>query len=346
MSNTISVGNQGKYRPEIDGLRGIAVIAVIINHFNRDILPSGYLGVDIFFVISGYVITSSLEGRKSKTLLHFLSGFYERRIKRLVPALAIFIISVSILISLFSINPSRELSTGIRALFGISNITLYRGSWDYFAQPASLNPFTHTWSLGVEEQFYFLFPFLIWFSGFGRQKKEGYRNLSLIVGLLSVISFSSFLYLNQFDKNAAYYLMPPRFWEMATGCLVFLGVKKNLFAIEALKRLSSLFSIIMLGVFFLPKDTSLIATISIVVLSAFLIASLRKGTIIFNLLTTRKLVYIGLISYSLYLWHWGVLSISRLTIGVYWWLIPFQVSIMFILAILSYKLIETPIRKN
>lgn len=89
-----------KYRPEIDGLRAFAVVAVIINHFNKDLLPSGYLGVDIFFVISGYVITSSLAGRKSKNFLDFVTGFYERRIKRLVPALVVFVLITSVLISL------------------------------------------------------------------------------------------------------------------------------------------------------------------------------------------------------------------------------------------------------
>ena len=95
-----------RYRPEIDGLRAFAVIAVIINHFNKDILPGGYLGVDIFFFISGFVITSSLYQRPSKNFKDFIIGFYERRIKRLIPALSIFVLITSILISLF--NPSPE----------------------------------------------------------------------------------------------------------------------------------------------------------------------------------------------------------------------------------------------
>ena len=100
-----------RYRPEIDGLRAFAVIAVIINHFNKDILPGGYLGVDIFFVISGYVITSSLLGRPSKDFKDFISGFYERRIKRLVPALSIFVLIASIAICLFNPSPGTSLKT-------------------------------------------------------------------------------------------------------------------------------------------------------------------------------------------------------------------------------------------
>ena len=159
-----------RYRPEIDGLRAFAVVAVIINHFNKEILPNGYLGVDIFFVISGFVITSSLYQRPSKNFKDFISGFYERRIKRLVPALSVFVMIMSIAICLFNPNPALSLKTGLTSLFGLSNLYLLDKSTDYFAQSTELNVFTHTWSLGVEEQFS-LFPFLIWFSGFGRQRR-------------------------------------------------------------------------------------------------------------------------------------------------------------------------------
>ena len=185
---------KSKYRPEIDGLRAFAVVAVIINHFNKEILPNGYLGVDIFFVISGFVITSSLYQRPSKNFKDFIGGFYERRIKRLVPALAVFVLVTSIAICLFNPEPYLSLWTGLTSLFGLSNLYLLKHSTDYFAQSTELNVFTHTWSLGVEEQFYILFPFLIWFSGFGRQTKNGARNLFLIVGTLTIASLIGFLY--------------------------------------------------------------------------------------------------------------------------------------------------------
>jgi peptidoglycan/LPS O-acetylase OafA/YrhL len=339
--------SKSKYRPEIDGLRAFAVVAVIINHFNKDLLPSGYLGVDIFFVISGYVITSSLAGRESKNLLDFLTGFYERRIKRLVPALVVFVLITSVLISLFNPDPGSVLGLGWKSLFGISNISLYRSSTDYFAQSTELNPFTHTWSLGVEEQFYLLFPFLIWFSGFGQQKVRGARNLFFWVGALTIASLISFIYLYQVNQPAAYFLMAPRFWEMAAGCLIFIGFQKREKIEQALEQAPPLLVVAaMVGVMFLPTEAAVPATISIVVLSAILVACLKKGTAAYDFFTLEKVVYVGLISYSLYLWHWSVLSISRWTIGIHWWSVPIQAGLMLLLAIGSYRWIETPIRHS
>ena len=225
--NASSALKRSRYRPEIDGLRAFAVVAVIINHFNKDILPGGYLGVDIFFVISGYVITSSLFGRPSKDFKDFISGFYERRVKRLVPALSVFVLITSLAICLFDPTPKFSLRTGLTSLFGLSNLYLLKQSTDYFAQSTALNVFTHTWSLAVEEQFYIFFPFLIWFTGFGRQTKNGARNLFLVVGTLTFASLFIFLFLYSTNQQAAYFLMPSRFWEMATGCLIFLGFLKR-----------------------------------------------------------------------------------------------------------------------
>ena len=346
-SNANNASNTSRYRPEIDGLRAFAVVAVIINHFNKDILPGGYLGVDIFFVISGYVITSSLFGRPSKDFKDFISGFYERRIKRLVPALSIFVLITSIAICLFNPEPGNQLETGKWALFGFSNIDLYDQSTDYFALSTELNVFTHTWSLGVEEQFYILFPFLIWFSGFGRQTKNGARNLFLIVGALTIASLIGFLYLYPINQPAAYFLMPSRFWEMAAGCLIFIGFQNRASIEQFLEKVPPLLVMaLIVGVMYLPMSLAATSTIAVVALSSILIACLKKQTAAFKVFTNPNVVYIGLISYSLYLWHWGVLSISRWTIGVHWWSVPFQVALMLGLAVASYRWIETPLRKG
>ena len=149
---------KSRYRREIDGLRAFAVVAVIINHFNKEILPNGYLGVDIFFVISGFVITSSLYQRPSKNFKDFISGFYERRIKRLVPALSIFVLIMSIAICLFNPAPDTTLKTGLTSLFGISNLYLLRNSTDYFAESKELNVFTHTCLLELKSNSIFYSP--------------------------------------------------------------------------------------------------------------------------------------------------------------------------------------------
>ena len=342
-----SAGSSGKtkYRPEIDGLRAFAVVAVIINHFNKELLPSGYLGVDIFFVISGYVITSSLANRESKSFGDFIIGFCQRRIKRLVPSLVVFVLITSALIYLFNPDPAKVIESGVASLFGLSNIYLFKQSTDYFAQSTELNAFAHTWSLGVEEQFYLLFPFLIWFSGFGRQARNGARILFFWIGALAVASLAGFIYLYQVNQPAAYFLMPPRFWEMAAGCLIFIGYQKRQKIEQSLERVPPLLVVAaMLGVMFLPVVAAVAATMAIVILSAILIACLKKGTAAYRLFTLEKVVYIGLISYSLYLWHWGVLSISRWTIGVHWWTVPFQILILRILAHGSYRFIEVKAR--
>ncbi len=338
---------QSRYRPEIDGLRAFAVVAVIINHFNKEILPNGYLGVDIFFVISGFVITSSLYQRPSKNFKDFISRFYERRVKRLVPALSIFVLIMSIAICLFNPEPILSLRTGLTALFGLSNLYLIKQSTDYFAQSTDLNVFTHTWSLGVEEQFYILFPFLIWFSGFGRQTKNGVRNLFLIVGGLTIASLIAFLYLYQTNQPSAYFLMPTRFWEMASGCLLFIGFLKRSSIEQILEKVPPLLVLsLIVGVMYLPMSKATISTVTVVTLSVVLIASLKKRTAAYTFFTNPRVVYIGLISYSLYLWHWGILSISRWTIGIYWWSVPIQVVLIIGLAIASYRYIERPIRKG
>lgn len=331
------------YRPEIDGIRAFAVIAVIINHFNKNILPSGFLGVDIFFVISGFVITASLANRPSRGLRDFLMDFYTRRIKRLVPALLFFVIISSIFICLFNPNPGSSLKTGIFSLFGLSNLYLLQQSTNYFSPITDLNIFIHTWSLGVEEQFYLIFPVLAWITGFSRRSSKGARNLFISMGVISIASLLAFIYFYLAMQPIAYFSMPTRFWEISAGCLLFLHLNNsppNI--IKPIPPLPVIISII--AILFVPYQFATISTVAIVILTSILIVSLRPKTMIYSLLTQRAVVYIGLISYSLYLWHWSILTISRWTIGISWWSVPFQIIIIFLFAIISYRYIETPLR--
>ncbi|MFN5118458.1 MAG: acyltransferase family protein [Cyanobacteriota bacterium] len=331
------------YRPDIDGLRAIAVVAVIINHIVPSILPNGFLGVDIFFVISGFVITASLSGRSTRGALSFasfLADFYRRRIRRLVPALVVFVALTAILICLVDPEPKDSLATGAASLFGVSNIQLWKSSSDYFAGSTQLNIFTHTWSLGVEEQYYFLYPLLFWFSGFG-WKSSGRRNLLLILTVLSVASFVLFLLWSRTAPMDAYFLTPARFWEMGAGCLLFLLVGKV--SVPRVASLMAAFALLgMIALMFLPFKLK--GTIMVVLLTTVLIGCNRPATPVDKILTQPVMLGIGKISYSLYLWHWVVICISRWTIGIHAWLIPLQIALMVGLATASYLWIEQPLR--
>ena len=332
------------YRIEIDGIRAFAVLAVIFNHINKEFLPSGYLGVDVFFVISGYVITNSLSKNKSLNFWDFIINFYEKRIKRLIPALILFIITFCLLISIFSPTPHNQLGTGFTSLFGVSNIYTYLKQVDYFAPSTLLNPFTHTWSLGVEEQFYFIFPLIIWFSGFTR--KSSSILLKLILIALSTISLFSFIYFYPTNFEASYYLMPNRFWEISLGSLVFLFFKSKGFLINYLRKIPCLFLFLTLVIImFLPIKYGLLGTIFSVLITSLLLLNLNPKSNLYPILTNKYIVHIGLISYSLYLWHWGILSISRWTLGIFWWSIPFQLLLIFICSEFSYRFIEQKFRK-
>ena len=174
-NSKLQVNTKSYYRPEIDGLRALAVLAVIIYHLDG-FLRQGFLGVDMFFVISGYVVSLSLINNHDTNWKTYLFAFYKRRIKRLMPAFLLCVLITSVFVALFISSGSDEINTtqetGLGSLFAVSNIVLYTQSLDYFKQQTELNLFTHAWSLGVEEQFYFIFPFLIGFVGLACIRKN------------------------------------------------------------------------------------------------------------------------------------------------------------------------------
>ncbi len=337
--------DKNTFRNDINGLRAIAVIAVIINHINGNFLVNGYLGVDIFFVISGFVITSSLQKRQTLNLKEYFIGFYERRIKRIIPALFFYVFAITILISFFNPEPANAFKTGFLSFFGLSNIYLYEISNNYFSDNVSLNPFTQTWSLAVEEQFYLIFPIIVWVSGFGKGKIYGRKLLTIFLTILSVVSIIGFYYFHETNINAAYYLMPFRFWEMSIGGLTFL-LQSNIK--RFLNRFDDYFAcisfLIIISSFMLPNISISNLTLIAVLSTSLLITNINQNTSLYKFLTIKLLMHIGKISYSLYLWHWGIISISKWTIGIHWWSIPFQILLMYAISLISFKYIEEPFR--
>jgi len=339
------------YRPEIDGLRAIAVLAVIIFHFNENLLPSGFLGVDVFFVISGFVITASLARHQESHWRPFLLGFYARRIKRLIPLLMTCIL-VTMLVGAFVISPGSDefkatWTTGIAALFGVSNITLQAQQSDYFASSTALNPFTHTWSLGVEEQFYFLFPILVFASGFSRHRPGSGRNLGLALALLSLASLVGWIVMNGRDPDWTFYFFPVRFWELAAGALAFLAWRSRPEALAGRGfplPAPAILVVALLGLLVLPRSFTTWVTVAVVLVTALLLLQLTPGQWTQRLLGAGPLRYIGLISYSLYLWHWSVISLSTWTVGIEARTVPFQLALILLLSVVSHHAIEKPLR--
>jgi peptidoglycan/LPS O-acetylase OafA/YrhL len=341
--------SSSKYRPDIDGLRAIAVAAVIANHLWSGPLPGGFLGVDMFFVISGYVITTSLSQHHGSARELFL-GFYCRRGKRILPALLVCVMVTCLAGALF-INPesseySGSMKAGIFAIFGLSNIYFFAQSSNYFEPSAAWNLFTHTWSLGVEEQFYLVFPLLLWMTGYTSRRPNGWSSLWATQVVLTLLSLALYVWLNLRSISGAYFIMLPRAWELCTGSMMALACLSGPRLQEAAFELVPWLSLfIIAAALFIPASLQLYGTVAIVAGTAALIMTLRPGHWLYRALTVRTLVRLGLISYSLYLWHWSVLVIARWTVGVDWATAPFLLAATMGLATASYVLIERPLRR-
>ena len=336
------------YRPEVDGLRAVAVVAVIVNHLDAALLPAGFLGVDVFFVISGYVITASLWGARFASLGDLLQTFYARRVRRLLPALIFCVVVTALAAAVVALPPDPSLKTGIASLFGLSNVLLLRWATDYFAAPTALNTFTHTWSLGVEEQFYVGYPLLLWFTWLGRRGTRGWTTPAIAVAILSALSLAGFLALGGQARPVSFYLMPARIWELGAGCLLFMVRDREPAPPRAASRVNAAGTVallVLLGwTLFADALRAPLWTVAAAGCTALLIAFLRPGTPAFRLLTNRVVLTVGLMSYSLYLWHWSVFSIARWTVGVTSRSAPFLLVAMAALAMASYHLVEKPLR--
>ncbi|GAB7126211.1 acyltransferase family protein [Silvimonas sp. JCM 19000] len=344
----------------IDGLRAVAVLAIILFHIQSAWLPGGFIGVDIFYVISGFVVAKSVASAPTEGLLVYFQWFYRRRLLRILPAAAVFIILMSLLSTLFIPPYSRFIEvTGISALFGLSNFVLLYTSGDYFAAASSYNPFTHTWSLAVEEQYYLLFPFfsyLILISP--RTSPQRRKQLLWGLGLITLASMLYCAWLTPRNGATAFYMLPTRFWELGAGFFAFVLCKNPDGSTgRILQRLNqhgafSLLALLALGVGLWIANEKMFpwpwALLPCIATSVLVIGTVFGSTNLVNRLLANPLfTAIGKISYSLYLWHWGVIVLMRWTTGIDTpALQALSMVLMTALAIASYVLIEKPLRFN
>jgi peptidoglycan/LPS O-acetylase OafA/YrhL len=340
-----------RYVPGIDGLRALAVLAVMTFHLVPTALPGGFVGVDVFFVISGYVVTGSLLRDSPLPFFGFLAAFYARRFRRIVPALLV-CLGATVVVGAMLIPPAWLSSsiklTALRAFLGLSNYALVSSGDGYFDPRAEFNPFTHTWSLAVEEQFYVLFPLLLylWIS---RPTSAAAAVVRFLFGALCLASLLWCAWATAHDPRRAFYLLPGRFWELGAGAALYLAGARGTSAATtrtfgpALEVAGTLLIVTALAV----SDRSgypFPHVIPAVLGSAMLIWALAnsdRGTPIARILSSRPAITIGLLSYSLYLWHWPVYTLLRWTAGLESW--PWRaaaVVLTTLCATMSYALVE------
>jgi peptidoglycan/LPS O-acetylase OafA/YrhL len=333
------------HRNDIDGLRAVAILPVLFFHAGVWPFAGGYVGVDVFFVISGYLITGLIL-RAQAGAGFSLPNFYDRRIRRILPALFAMLVAASIA-ALFVLLPD-ELGTYGRSLAGAvlfySNILYWLRDAAYFAPEAGQNPLLHVWSLSVEEQFYLFWPLILIMLAPHR------RALPVVIGVLAAASLT--LALSTTDPNVAFYLLPSRAWQLLIGAFLAAATltppksapMRNVFAIAG-------FALIAAAVLW-PSGPALYhpwnSLGAAFGTALFLFAADGGGNVVSTVLATRLPVFIGRISYSLYLWHWPALVFTRLalnremtgieTAGV--------LAAVFVVSTLSWRFIEQPIRER
>ncbi len=334
------------YRGDVDGLRAIAVISVMLYHFSVWPFTGGFVGVDVFFVISGYLITGGILKDDSHHSFSF-SDFYIRRSRRLFPALLSTIV-ISYAVSFLAFSPidfEKMSASTMFSLTGVSNFYFWMSA-DYFDSASILKPLLHTWSLSVELQFYLLWPLLlITLAKFGR------LSVSIGAAALSVLGFLLSLYAIKHDSTGAYYLTQYRFWEFAAGGLVFLFRRSNMFSrldkIHGWLLLAGL-ALVLIPVFSYSNKTTFPGINALMpVIGAMLILLSGDKTKSGNALSAKPASYIGEISYSLYLVHWPVVVFAQYIFvrefsGVRGLLL---VAVSFAISIPMHRFIEKPLRR-
>lgn len=335
-----------KYRPEVDGLRAIAVISVLLFHAGFTAFSGGFVGVDVFFVISGYLITTIILGELEKGTFSLLN-FYERRFRRILPALYL-VMAVTLAVGWFTLLPDEYKNLGqsvVATTFYANNMLLglTSGYWDLASQ---FKPLLHTWSLGVEEQYYAVVPLLLMVAW------RWTRWLGLGIVVLTTASLVLAQWMIYVSPSWAFYLLPTRFWELAIGalCAWLLFSKKietNSVILNNMGGGAGLIGIIAAVTLFDSSVRAPGAWLLIPVVGASLVIMFaREGTWVFRFLSLRIMVFIGLISYSLYLWHMPVYAFIRI------WqpepptpsMLLASVPVALMGAVLSWRYVERPFR--
>ncbi|MEK4033754.1 acyltransferase family protein [Methylocystis sp. IM3] len=331
-----------RYRAEIDGLRAIAVVPVVFFHAGFDLFRGGFVGVDVFFVISGYLITTIICSEMAEGTFSF-ARFYERRARRILPALVL-VMAACILFGWFWMLPREfdELSKSVAAasLF-VSNFFFWSQS-GYFDTASELKPLLHTWSLAIEEQFYILFPLALLATW-----KYGRAAVISAIGVCFVLSLALCQHESRIDPFFDFYLAPTRVWELAAGALASFVSMKRRPALDSVLSILGL-GLILAAVFLFGKTTpfpSLYALVPVIGAGLVLVFAV-KGTPGARILSHPLPVGIGLVSYSLYLWHQPVLAFARLRLQA----VPTATESLLLLAltaalaVLTWRYVETPFR--
>ena len=343
---------RSSYRPDVDGLRAIAVLSVILYHFDKALLPGGFVGVDVFFVISGFLITRNIAQDVERGTFSVLE-FYRRRVKRIAPAMLI-VVAVTLLLSQLLLLPEDARSAAKSAVASVASLAnvyfwLYTDS-GYFAADTRELPLLHLWSLGVEEQFYLLWPLLlVWLY-------RPRRALLLAVGMLAIalISFALAQSLGVDHRRFTYYMLPTRAGELALGALAAIAVVERWTPSMTSAAIVSLAAV---GITMLAGSLFLLGTdppypgwraIPPTLGAAMVIYAGHCGTnAISRVLSTKLLVAIGLVSYSAYLWHWPLLAFYHYGYGDL--RLPQALALFsatMALAWLSYRFVELPARSS
>lgn len=311
------------YRRDIDGLRAIAILLVVAFHARLPGVQGGYIGVDVFFVISGFLITSLIVEEALATGRIHLQSFYARRVRRLFPALFVVVLATLVLAWVFLL-PTRDeqqdvARSAIAASTYVANIYFLLTSGRYFDTASELKPLLHTWSLSVEEQFYLFWPMLVvavlWMC---RRRQIGiHKWLTVAYASVLLASFVSSVSMLESHPRAVFYSMPTRAWEFAAGGLLALWLPRLAKSTHPVGDALSLAGIAMIlaGAVYFDATTAIPGLPALVpVAGACLViagGSMNRSGVVYRLLSFGPVAYIGLLSYSWYLWHWPLLSIAR-----------------------------------